>query len=562
MLLGHLKINTLYFQIKQPMKKKNPMTPKKELVADWPALTRTFIRPENEAARSTLIKYMEQILFGLHDFLKTHVGFTEEVSLKDLADRFTVSLISQNPEKKLADVITDLIEDIAPHAVNVASPYFVGHMTSAIPFFMVHLKTIVAALNQNVVKIETSKVVSVVEKQVLAKIHRLIYGKNDAFYDEHIQSTRTTLGCFTENGTLSNLTALWVARNTRFAPKNGFDGVEKEGLQAAYDAYGIERSVVLVSKRGHYSLNKSGGLLGIGNRNIVAVDVDEKNRIDLIALEKTIKTLTKSLNKTAILALVGIAGTTETGSVDPLLKLGDICAENRIHFHVDAAWGGPTLMSEKYRHLLSGIELSDSVTIDGHKQFYMPMSCGMVYFKDPTIMDNVIYHANYVNRPGSVDLGIKSPSGSREANSLILDSALKIMGSRGYALLIDHGIETARKFADEIEKRPNFQLITSPELNILTYRLCPFELQEKLAGSDAEQTSIINERLNDINRRIQRLQREAGNSFVSRTTLNIKGIPGQNIVVLRTVIMNPMTTIDILREILAEQEEIYRNMLA
>lgn len=544
------------------MKIKTLAPSKKALVADWPALTRTFIRPENEAARSTLIKYMEQILFGLHDFLKTHVGFTEEISLKDLADRFTDSLISQNPEKKLADIITDLIEDIAPHAVNVASPYFVGHMTSAIPFFMVHLKTIVAALNQNVVKIETSKVVSAVEKQVLAKIHRLIYEKNDAFYNEHIQSTRTTLGCFTENGTLSNLTALWVARNTRLAPKPGFDGVEKEGLQVAYPAYGIERSVVLVSKRGHYSLNKAGGLLGIGNRNIVAVDVDEKNRIDLIALEKTIHTLTKTQKKTVILAVVGIAGTTETGSVDPLLKLGEICAENRIHFHVDAAWGGPTLMSEKYRHLLSGIELSDSVTIDGHKQFYMPMSCGMVYFKDPTLMDGVIYHANYVNRPGSVDLGIKSPSGSREANSLILDSALKIMGSRGYGLLIDHGIETARKFAAEIEKRPDFQIVTLPELNILTYRLCPFDLQEKLAGNDAEQASIINEKLNDINRGIQRLQREAGNSFVSRTTLRAKHPHEQDIVVLRVVIMNPMTTIEILREILDEQEEIYKNTLA
>jgi putative pyridoxal-dependent aspartate 1-decarboxylase len=531
---------------------------KKALVADWPALTRTFIRPENEAARSTLIKYMEQILFGLHDFLKTHVGFTEAVSLKDLADRFTNSLISQNPEKKLADVITDLIEDIAPHAVNVASPYFIGHMTSAIPFFMVHLKTIVAALNQNVVKIETSKVVSVMEKQVLAKIHRLIYRKSDTFYNEHIQSTNTTLGCFTENGTLSNLTALWVARNTRLAPKPGFDGVEKEGLQSAYDAYGIQRCVVLVSKRGHYSLNKSGGLLGIGNRNIVAVDVDEKNRIDLIALEKTIHILKKSQKKTAILAVVGIAGTTETGSVDPLLKLGEICEENRIHFHVDAAWGGPTLMSEKYRHLLVGIEGADSVTIDGHKQFYMPMSCGMVYFKDPMIMDSVIYHAHYVNRPTSVDLGIKSPSGSREANSLILDSALKIMGSRGYGLLIDHGIETARKFADEIEKRPDFQLVTPPELNILTYRLCPLDLKNQLVQGDAKTMAQINETLNTLNRTVQRLQREAGNSFVSRTTLRSTNWSGQDIVVLRAVIMNPMTTIEILREILDEQEKIYQ----
>ena len=536
-------------------------TEKKELVADWPTLTRTFIQPESDAAKSTLIKYMEQILFGLHDFLKTHVGFTEAISLKHLADRFTNSLISQNPDKKLADVITDLIEDIAPHAVNVASPYFVGHMTSAIPFFMVHLKTIVAALNQNLVKIETSKVVSVVEKQVLAKIHRLIYQQSDAFYKEHIQSTYTTLGCFTENGTLSNLTALWVARNALLSPKTGFEGVEKEGLKAAYDAYGIHRCVLLVSKRGHYSLNKAGGLLGLGNRNIIAVDVDANNRIDLVKLEETIRTLLKGPRKAAVLAVIGIAGTTETGSVDPLREMAGICGEHNIHFHVDAAWGGPTLMSEKYRHLLSGIEHADSVTIDGHKQFYMPMSSGMVYFKDPAIMDNIIYHANYVNRPGSVDLGIKSPSGSREANSLILDSALKIMGSRGYALLIDHGIETARKFADEIENRKDFQLITSPELNILTYRFCPFDLQEKLAGSDDRQRVRINETLNDINRQIQRRQREAGKSFVSRTTLDIKDFSGQHIVVLRTVIMNPMTTIDILCEILNEQEEIYKTMI-
>jgi len=288
------------------------------------------------------------------------------------------------------------------------------------------------------------------------------------------------------------------------------------------------------------------------------VDVDEKNRIDLITLEKTIHTLKKSQKKTAVLAVVGIAGTTETGSVDPLLKLGEICAENRIHFHVDAAWGGPTLMSEKYRHLLVGIEGADSVTIDGHKQFYMPMSCGMVYFKDPMIMNSVIYHANYVNRPTSVDLGIKSPSGSREANSLILDSALKIMGSRGYGLLIDHGIETARKFADEIEKRPDFQLVTPPELNILTYRLCPLDLKNQLVQGDAKTMAQINEKLNTLNRTVQRLQREAGNSFVSRTTLRLANWSGQDIVVLRAVIMNPMTTIEILREILDEQEKIYQ----
>jgi glutamate decarboxylase len=186
------------------------------------------------------------------------------------------------------------------------------------------------------------------------------------------------------------------------------------------------------------------------------------------------------------------------------------------------------------------------------------MTCGMVYFKNPTIMDAVTYHAPYISRPGSVDLGIKSLSGSREANSLILDSALKIMGSRGYALLIEHGIETAREFAVEIEKRANFQLVTRPQLNILTYRLYPSDLKEKFLEVDIEKQITINAKVNTINHEVQRLQREAGQSFVSRTTLQTEDFPGHDIVVLRCVIMNPMTNIEILRDILDEQEEIYQ----
>nr|MBL0716515.1 aminotransferase class V-fold PLP-dependent enzyme [Desulfobacterales bacterium] len=487
---------------------------RKKLIADWSSLIRVFIRPENEASKNILVKYMRPILFGLHDFLNQHVGVTRKVSLKDMSTCFTDSILSEQPEKNLDDLITDLIENIVPHAVNVASPYFVGHMTSAIPFFMVHLKTIVTALNQNVVKLETSKIVSVLERQVLAKMHRLLYRKNNSFYDENIQNSNTTLGCFVEDGTLANLTALWAVRDNLLPPKEGFEGVEREGILAAYNAYGIERCVVLVSRLGHLSLRKAGGLLGIGNKNIIPVDVDKDNRIKLDTLNDIIKNIKETQKNTKIMAIVGIAGTTETGSVDPLEELGNICAENKIHYHIDAAWGGPTIMSKKYRGLLKGLELADSITIDGHKQLYMPMTCGMVYFKDAAYMDAVAYHSTYINRPGSVDLGIKSIAGSREANSIILDSALKIMGTQGYALLVEHGIETAAEFAKEIQNRPDFQLITEPQLNILTYRICPLSIQQKLAEAVPEQRKAINQRLNEITRIIQILQREAGKSFV------------------------------------------------
>jgi len=140
---------------------------------------------------------------------------------------------------------------------------------------------------------------------------------------------------------------------------------------------------------------------------------------------------------------------------------------------------------------------------------------------------------------------------------LILDNALKIMGTSGYALLIDHGIETARCFAEEIRKRPLFQLITEPELNILTYRICPPAVLKRLKEGTVEEIKTLSTRLNGINRSVQRIQRETGRSFVSRTALKMGVTSGGDIVVFRAVIMNPMTTVEILNEILNEQEEIY-----
>ncbi|MFH1155794.1 MAG: pyridoxal-dependent decarboxylase [Pseudomonadota bacterium] len=539
------------------MKKKG----RPELVADWKSLQRIFIRPEDEASRKALVKYMEQILFGLHEFLNTHVGVTEEISLKEVTRFYRDTVISANPEQKLADVISDIITQIAPRAVNVASPYFIGHMTAAIPFFMVHLKAIVAALNQNVIKLETSKVLSVLEKQVLAKIHRLVFKRSDAFYDRHVQSIDTSLGAFSTGGTTANITALWVARNRFFSEDGQGPGIEEQGMHAAMVQKCLERAVILVSRRGHFSLRKAGGLLGIGNTNVIPLDVDAGHRVDMRLLKSMIRDFKKD-GKTGVMAVVGIAGATETGTVDPLCAMADLCQEYAIHFHVDAAWGGPVLLSERYSHLLKGIERADSVTMDAHKQFYMPMTCGMVYFRDPWAMDRIAYHSNYVNRPGSVDLGIKSLEGSREANSLILDSALKIMGSRGYALMIDHGIETTRAFALEIENRDMFQLVTQPVLNILTYRVVPPALQARLKTADIREAVRINRQVNQINQDVQRKQREAGRSFVSRTRLKLSPADEEDVVVLRTVIMNPMTDIRILNEILDEQETIFRSLPA
>jgi glutamate decarboxylase len=142
----------------------------------------------------------------------------------------------------------------------------------------------------------------------------------------------------------------------------------------------------------------------------------------------------------------------------------------------------------------------------------------------------------------------------------VLGSALDIMGAGGYALLIDHGIDTANAFAEEIRRRPMFELVTAPELNILTYRLVPRRMAAEDSGFTRMDAPSRQDQLNRINVRLQRLQREAGNSFVSRTTLHRSGRP--DTVVLRAVIMNPRTTPQILRSILDEQESLYRELIA
>jgi glutamate decarboxylase len=126
--------------------------------------------------------------------------------------------------------------------------------------------------------------------------------------------------------------------------------------------------------------------------------------------------------------------------------------------------------------------------------------------------------------------------------------------------MIEHGIETARAFAEKIQNRPRFELVSHPVLNILTYRVVPHSIRTDLDAAIAEgrtdEVRDLNRTLDEININIQRIQREAGKSFVSRTRLKLTPENDYNVVVLRSVIMNPLTTPDILDEILDEQEEI------
>ncbi len=523
--------------------------------ANEASLLRVFTIPESD--ESTLSRIEKQMSEDLNGFLEQQIVAVQK-PLSEIEQDFADSCIPEEP-MWVSDYSDKILDTLIAHSVHTSSPRFIGHMTSALPYFLLPLSKMMVGLNQNLVKVETSKAFTPMERQVVGMLHNLVYQRDAAFYDQWMHNVDGTVGAFCSGGTVANMTALWAARNARFSAEGDFAGIDQEGIFAALKHYQYDGIAVVTSTRGHYSLSKAADLLGIGRRSFVAVDVDENNRIRVDELARTCRELAD--NNICILAIMGVAGTTETGNVDPLDEIATIAEQYGAHFHVDAAWGGATLLSSQYRGLMRGIERADSVTIDAHKQLYVPIGAGMVLFKDPQISTAIEHHAKYILREGSKDIGVHTLEGSRPGMAMLVHSCLSIIGRQGYELLIDKSLANARYFAELIRQDEDFELISEPELCLLTYRYVPSHIKRFLEGASEEVRAHINGLLNVLTRMIQKTQREQGKSFVSRTMLTPAAYNGADIVVFRVVLANPLTTPEILRDVLIEQKAIARQQL-
>ncbi|WP_417435612.1 pyridoxal-dependent aspartate 1-decarboxylase PanP [Idiomarina abyssalis] len=527
------------------------MSPKNDIAeVSQESLYRIFTIPE--APDSTLGKIEKHLSENLMGFLGEHI-VAREKPLQEIERDFDKSQIPEEPQF-VSDHTEFLLDKLVAHSVHTASPRFIGHMTSALPYFLLPLAKLMVGLNQNLVKIETSKAFTPLERNVIGMLHHLVYQQDAPFYNRWMHSAQHSLGAFCSGGTIANMTALWVARNRLLQADGDFAGIAADGLAAGLQHYGYSKLTVVVSERGHYSLSKAADVLGIGRKNLVSVATDSDNRIRINELRKTCEQIAKEGGK--VLALVGVAGTTETGHIDPLDDMAAVAEEVDAHFHVDAAWGGATLLSEQHRPLLAGIERADSVTIDAHKQMYVPMGAGLVLFKNPSLVKSIEHHAEYIIRQGSKDLGSHSMEGSRAGMAMMVFSAMHVIGRRGYELLINNSIDKARYFSKLIAEQDDFEVITEPELCILTYRFVPAKVKAALEKATPEQLARLTPHLNALTRYIQKRQRESGQSFVSRTKLTPGQYHHEPTVVFRVVLANPLTTDEMLQEVLNEQRQI------
>jgi len=532
-------------------------------------LRKLFIMPDSP---DKFVEFGHELLKMLHDFFQEKGGIHSSITLPELSEIFDQTAVPDNP-LLIKDVLSEIKSKIIGHSVKVGNPYYIGHMTSAIPYFMILLEMIIAALNQNQVKIETAKASSFVERELVAWLHRLVFQRGDKFYKKHVQNPRIALGNVTSDGTLANMTALMVAREKAFPPDGDFPGLRVAGVDQALRHYGYAKGVILVSERGHYSIKKTANLLGIGEQNVLNIPVDAGNRIDLEKLKRKVNGLLegKGDEKTRIISIVGIAGTTETGNIDDLAELEAISREADAHFHVDACWGGSALLVDEYRPLFKGIEKADSVTIDAHKLLYCPMSMGIVLFRSEKDLNRIFHTSRYVIRRNSVDTGRFTIEGSRPFACLKPWASLKIIGRQGYGLLFKQARKSTDNLKRILDNCGNFETLNDPQLFILIYRFIPEVVKEQLSNwrqtgtSSGEKKTAsdvkrkirkINHLVNGLNIKLHKALRRDDSTFVSRTTLESTRYRPQNIVVLRAVLINPLTNREVLEEIVGTQNRI------
>ncbi|MEF2482186.1 aminotransferase class V-fold PLP-dependent enzyme [Vibrio mimicus] len=444
---------------------------------------------------------------------------------------------------------------ILPNSINLKSDGFMGHMTGTVPYFIKQLMNVITDLNQNVVKVETSNILTLIERQVIGTLHDSFFNAGEFFYKKYMQNPNVCLGIGTSGGTLANISAMSFALNRLFSARGSFKGIAQEGIFNTLRYFNFEKVVIVGSERMHYSIDKAAKLIGLGKDAVIRIKTTTNGTIDIDVLESTLKSLNQSGIK--ILSIVGVAGSTETGSIDPLKDLALIAENYQAHFHVDAAWGGPLIFSEKYKHLLSGIDQADSVTICGHKQLYLPIGISFCIFKDPDFASHSENNTAYQCKKNSHDLGRYTLEGTRPASSLLLHALLMAWGAQGIGIVMNNNIKMANYFSNLIKNEIGFELFESPKTNIVVYRC---RIDESIDFSPEEKLKLEN----DLNYKIQKHMFEHGHDFISLTELTCRQKnenENKNVVVFRAVFCNHQITEASIQRLICSQGLLFKKML-
>ncbi|KAF7993477.1 hypothetical protein HCN44_010072 [Aphidius gifuensis] len=361
--------------------------------------------------------------------------------------------------------LLQLTRNIIKYSVKTGNPRFVNQLFSGLDPYGLAGQWLTDALNPSVYTYEVSPVFSVMEEEILREM-RLKIGWNNGD------------GIFCPGGSMANGYAINLARY------NKYPDIKNNGLS------GIKRLVVFTSKDAHYSIAKLSAFLGIGTNNVYPIDVDKKGKMCIKNLEKQV---CRSIEEGACPFIVSAtSGTTVLGAFDSLRDINVICKKYNMWFHVDAAWGGGTLMSNKWKYLVDGIELADSVTWNPHKMLAAPQQCSTFLTRHENIL-KLAHSANatYLFQKDkfydtSYDSGDKHIQCGRRADVLKFWFMWKAKGTSGFEQHVDKLFYLSRYFVDLIIKRDGWKLIQLPECLNVCFWYIPKSMRH-LDGKELDQ---------------------------------------------------------------------------
>jgi aromatic-L-amino-acid decarboxylase len=395
----------------------------------------------------------------------------------------------QSPE----EVYEEFREFVLPYPIGNIHPRFWGWVIGTGTFHGALAEFLAAAMNTNTGGLD-NHIANHVEKQVID------------WLKEMLEFPASASGLLTSGCSAANLIGLAVARNA----KAGFD-LRREGF-----GHATRTMVLYASQQAHSSIQKAVELLGLGSDALHLVPVNDSFQIDLQALQTAIAQDRQAGHLP--FCVVGAAGTTNTGAVDDINALAEICAEQDLWLHVDGAFGAWAALAPGAKDLVAGMERADSLAFDLHKWMYMPYEIGCVLVRQEqahrrafALTPDYLAHGEGEGGLAGGDLPWFSDYGfqlSRGFRALKAWMSFKQHGTLKYGRLIQQNIDQARYLAEMVDAAPELELVAPVMLNVVCFRYV--------------RTGLDDAALDEVNKRIVTELQERGIAVPSGTTLNGK----------------------------------------
>ncbi len=393
--------------------------------------------------------------------------------------------IGEDADKVLGEVFREMVDK----GFHVPGANYFGLMNPTPTYMGVMAETLVAALNPQLATVKRSQLASKIEHETIRWI------------GERVGWPGEFNGTFTTGGNEANFSGLALALSWKF-PSAIEEGVASIGAHP----------VLYASAEAHHSIDKSAGLLGVGRKALRRIAVNENIQLDPQILLPTIEA-DLALGKTPF-CVVATTGTTNTGAVDDLMAIAEICRRYNLWLHVDGAYGGSAIFSDQHRILLRGIEHADSITIDPHKWMAMPLAAGVILTCHPEMLERAFaVAAPYMPKAAEskgLDNSRISTQWTRRMNSLKLWLTLRVHGRKAYEEHIDRQLNLASHFVSWIKASGHFELAAPQVLPIVAFRFkAPSLSQQQLSETHAR---IVDDVTRD------------GHRWISETSVNGKSV--------------------------------------